>query len=396
MTPSSPEENPTPDLLVVGAGVVGAGIARDAALRGLSVVVLERWTPGWGTSSRTSRLIHGGIRYLETGDLALVREALRERATLLRIAPGLVRATPFVFVLERGAWWQWLRVSVGVLLYRLLARGAALGPHHPLTRRGATALEPLLEGAPIVGAARYMDARGDDLGIVRATLHDAVAHGAVVHAGVHAELVREGDGLVAILPDGRRLTPGATIIAAGPWTDAVRREAGLPDRRLVGGTKGIHVAFRHAAFPLQQAVALRHPDDRRVMFCVPEPERGRTYVGTTDTETDEPPDALTVAEDDVRYLLRAVQHYFPRLGLAREQVTETWAGVRPLLRQEGAESARSREHLILREGRVLTVAGGKFTTYRAMAEEAVDRVGELLGRTLPASRTATEPLPATD
>jgi len=390
MEQTTTEQIPAVDLLILGGGIVGAGIARDAALRGLSVVLIERWTIGWGTSSRTSRLIHGGIRYLEQGQIGLVRESLRERATLLRIAPELVHATPFLFVMDRGAWWQWFRVGVGVMLYRLLAGRDRLGPHHPLLRGGVVTREPLLAGAPLIGGALYQDARGDDLGLVRANAVAAREAGAEVleETSASVTLLPEQGGVVATLPDGRTITARTMVIAAGPWTDEVRDAIGLPAKRLIGGTKGIHIAFDMAAVPLKHAIALRHPDDRRVMFCVPEPERRRVYVGTTDTDTDEPPEALTVSEDDVTYLLRAAQHLFPTLGLTRASVTETWVGVRPLLRQDGSESARSREHLMLREGAVLTVAGGKFTTYRAMAEEAVDIVGTMLGRVLPACRTA--------
>jgi glycerol-3-phosphate dehydrogenase len=390
MEPTTTEQTPTTDLLILGGGIVGAGIARDAALRGLCVTLIERWNIGWGTSSRTSRLIHGGIRYLEQGDIALVRESLRERATLLRIAPDLVHATPFLFVIDRGAWWQWFRIGVGVMLYRLLAGRDRLGPHHPLLRGGVVAREPLLANAPLLGGALYQDARGDDRGLVRANAAAAREAGATILEETHASVqVLPGDaGVVATLPDGRVVAARTMVIAAGPWTDEVRADAGLPSKRLIGGTKGIHIAFDMATVPLHHAIAMRHPDDSRVMFCVPEPERGRVYVGTTDTDTDEPPEALTVSEEDVTYLLRAAQHLFPALALTRSSVTETWVGVRPLLRQDGSESARSREHLMLREGAVLTVAGGKFTTYRAMAEEAVDTVGAMLGRKLPPCRTA--------
>lgn len=381
------------DLLILGGGIVGAGVARDAAQRGLSTVLVEAHTVGWGTSSRSSRLIHGGIRYLELGDFALVREALHERAVLLRIAPHLVRPTPFLFVLDRGEWWQWARVGIGVLLYRLLAGRHALGAHRPLTRRGVVDREPLLADSPVLGGALYQDARGDDIGLVWSNVIAAGQVGAEIIEEARATLAVAPDGVTAHLPGGRTIRAGALVLALGPWTDEVRAEIGLPDLDLVGGTKGIHITFAADRFPLRHAIALRHPDDRRVMFCVPEPEHGRVLVGTTDTETDEPPDALTVAVDDVRYLLRAVGHLFPTLGLGENDIVDRWAGVRPLLQQQGSASSRSREHLILPEGRVLTVAGGKLTTYRAMAEETVDRVVEILGRELPPCRTAETGLP---
>ncbi len=377
------------DLLILGGGINGAGVARDAALRGLSVTLLERRTIGWGTSSRSSRLIHGGIRYLEMGDLGLVREALRERGTLLRIAPSLVHPAPFLFVLDRGQWWQWLRIGIGVVLYRILAGKASLGPHHPLTRAGVLGREPLLAGAPILGGALYQDARGDDLGLVRANAEAARRAGATILENTEAtvRLLPDGAGVEATLADGRVITARALVLAVGPWTDRVRAAIGLPERHLVGGTKGVHITLPAARLPLGHALALRHPDDGRVMFCIPEPEHGHVLVGTTDTVTDEPPDALTVGEDDIAYLLRAVQHLFPGQALGRGDVADAWAGVRPLLDQRGSASSRSREHLLLQEGCVLTMAGGKLTTYRAQAEEAVDATERMLGRAVTPSRT---------
>jgi glycerol-3-phosphate dehydrogenase len=380
------------DLLVLGGGIVGTGVARDAALRGLRVILIEERAVGWGTSSRSSRMIHGGIRYLELGDFALVREALHERATLLRIAPALVKPTPFLFVMDRGAWWQWFRVGVGVILYKWLAGKHALGPHHPLTRAQVVAREPLLAQAPLVGGALYQDARGDDIGLVWANLAAAERAGARILEHTRATITIADDHVTATLPNGRRLRARALVLALGPWTDEVRAEIGLAERDLVGGTKGVHITFAQQRLPLHHAITLRHPDDRRVMFCIPEPEHERVLVGTTDTVTDEPPGRLTVDERDVSYLLRAVQHLFPRLDLTMDDVQDRWAGVRPLLQQSGSASSRSREHLLLREGRVLTIAGGKLTTYRAMAEEAVDALGPILGIELPGSVTAERPL----
>lgn len=376
------------DLLILGGGIVGAGVARDAAMRGLKVTLIDKHSFGWGTSSRSSRLIHGGIRYLELGDIGLVREALRERATLLRIAPELVRQVPFLFVLDRGNRWQWIRIGIGVMLYKILAGRHALGPHHPITRSGLLKREPLLNQAPLLGGAIYQDARGDDIGLVRANIAAARELGVELHEEVHAQVTISDDHATAILPDGTTVQARVLLLALGPWTDGVRTELGLADRDLVGGTKGVHLEFSHDRLPLNNALALRHPDDSRVMFCVPEPERNRVLVGTTDTESDESPDALTVDAADVEYLMRAVQHLFPRLDLTEADIVDRWVGVRPLLQQEGSASSRSREHGMVREGNVLTIAGGKLTTYRDMAEEAVDLAAKMLGRKLPECRTA--------
>jgi glycerol-3-phosphate dehydrogenase len=381
------------DLLILGGGIVGAGVARDAALRGLSVTLIEKRTVGWGTSSRSSRMIHGGIRYLEMGDIHLVYEALAERAILLRIAPHLVRKLPFLFVLDAGEYWQWFRVGVGVMIYKVLATRHGLGAHHPLSRKALIHREPLLADAPLLGGALYQDAHGDDIGLVRATIRSARDAGARILENTHARVTATDHGAKAVLPGGEVIESRALVLALGPWTDPVRAEIGLPDLDLVGGTKGSHITFPIERFPLAYAVALRHPRDRRVMFCVPEPEQGRVLVGTTDIETDESPDALTVSAAEVSYLLEAVHHLFPRLNLKESNIRDRWAGVRPLLKQQGAASGRTREHHILREGHVLTVAGGKLTTYRKMAEETVDRLAEVLDRRLPDSVTAMQPLP---
>ncbi|MGH7581905.1 MAG: glycerol-3-phosphate dehydrogenase/oxidase [Gemmatimonadales bacterium] len=380
-------------VLILGGGIIGAGVARDAAMRGLPVTLVERHTVGSGTSSRSSRLIHGGIRYLEQGDIHLVHEALAERAILLRIAPHLVRAAPFLFLLDRGEYAEWLKVGAGVVLYRLLAIRHALGPHHPVSRRDVLEREPLLGQAPIEGGALYQDAHGDDIGLVRSNIRSAVDAGARVIERADADVVVGPDRITATVRDGSTLHADLLVLALGPWTDTVRRAIGLADRRLVGGTKGSHITFATARFPLRHALALRHPDDHRVMFAIPEPENGRVLAGTTDLETNESPDDVRASEQEIDYLLRAMQHLFPALHFCRDDVTSSWAGIRPLLRQGGAPSARTREHLVLTEERVITVAGGKLTTYRRIAEETVDRIGEVLGIDLPPSRTAVTPLP---
>jgi glycerol-3-phosphate dehydrogenase len=381
------------DLLIIGGGIVGAGIARDAALRGLSVTLIERKTVGWGTSSRSSRLIHGGIRYLETGDIALVRESLHERATLLRIAPHLVWPTTFLFVIDRGQWWQQLRIGVGVLLYRILAGRHALGSYRPMARSGLMAREPLLSNSPIGGGALYQDARCDDLGLVQSNIRAAAAAGATVLEHTTCTITADENSIHASLANGELIEARAMVLAVGPWTDEVRAAVGLAQLDLIGGTKGIHLTIPLQRLPLSTAIALRHPDDQRVMFCIPEPENQRVVVGTTDTITEQSPDSLTVDQPDIDYLLRAVNHLFPDRQISAGDILDTWVGLRPLLQQQGAASSRSREDLMLHEGRVLTVAGGKLTTFRAMAEAAVDMVGEILGRELPRSTTGDLPLP---
>ena len=203
-------------------------------------------------------------------------------ATLLAIAPTLVHPIPFFFVLERRAWWQWCRIGIGVVLYRLLAATHALGPHHPLTRAALVASRTAAgQDAPLIGGAVYQDARCDDIGLVWANdCRCSASWGSDRGGDARPPSSVGAQGIVATLPSGERVAARTLVIAAGPWTDAVRASIGLPERGLVGGTKGIHVTFPTARLPLTQALALRHPDDQRVMFCIPEPEHAsRAWSG---------------------------------------------------------------------------------------------------------------------
>jgi glycerol-3-phosphate dehydrogenase len=394
------------DLLVIGGGINGAGIARDAAMRGLRTILVEQHDLGSGTSSRSSRLIHGGLRYLEQGEFGMVLEANRERRTLQRIAPHLVWPLPFVFPVHRGDRISRWRLAAGMLLYDVLALFRNVRPHRLLGKRGMLEAEPMLRDRGLLGGARYYDAQCDDARLVVATARSAIHHGALVANYMAVQGLERTAGRVvgAQLEDGlsgeRGVIRASVVVnATGPWADRVRRLEDAGAAPLLQPTKGIHVVVDRSRLDHREAVAFTSPIDGRVMFVLP--WGNLTYIGTTDTDSSEPPDELSVGADDMVYLLRSANARFPSARLSLEDVRATWAGLRPLVMdsQRQAASRRSREHAIVRgSGGMLTVVGGKLTTYRAMAAEVVDRAMRELrhrdGRSRHAeARTDEDPLP---
>ena len=393
------------DLLIVGGGITGAGIARDAAMRGLRTVLLEQGDLGAGTSSRSSRLVHGGLRYLEQGRLRLVLEANRERRVLLRLAPHLVRPLPFVFPLHQGDRVPLWRLAAGMWLYDLLALFRNVAAHRMLSKRALLAGEPMIRERGLLGGARYFDAQCDDARLVLATARAAALSGARIATYTGVEELELTDGrvtgarVVDVLTGERGVVRAAAVLnATGPWTDRVRALEDPGCRPLLRPTKGVHVVVPRSRLGHHEAIAFLSPIDGRVMFALPWGDD--SYVGTTDTDAGEPPETVTASADDVVYLLRSINALFPNARLGVEDVRVTWAGLRPLLRDGAAgPSGASREHAIV-EGAagMLTIAGGKLTTYRVMAQEAVDRVLQQLearGHQVEAGPAATdqEPLP---
>jgi glycerol-3-phosphate dehydrogenase len=394
------------DLLVIGGGVVGAATARDAAMRGLRVVLVERGDLGGGTSSHSSRLAHGGLRYLEHGDFRLVFEALHERATLLRIAPHLVHPLAFVFPVHRGDRVPLWKLLAGMWLYDLLAGTRNVRAHRMLGKRALLRAEPMLRERGLVGGARYWDCQLDDARLTLATARSAEAHGAALVTYAEVEGLEHSDGRVVGARlvdrlDGGRATVTATIVvnATGPWSDSLRQMEDPAARPVLRLTRGAHVLVKRARLGHTDAVTLTSAVDGRVMFVLPWGEW--SYIGTTDTDHEGGPDDVRATEADVTYLLRSANAAFPNAHLLPEDVVMTWAGVRPLVRNDAALStaAVSREHAILRgSGGMLSIVGGKLTTHRRMAAEMVDRVGDELHRLdgrprAPRARTDLEPLP---
>lgn len=370
------------DLLVIGGGVTGAGIARDAARRGLVVALVERDDFGAGTSSRSSRLIHGGVRYLEHGYLHLVWEASRERRLLLEVAPHLVHPLRFTWPVYRGARVPRWKLIAGLTMYDILALFRNVGRHQSLSAAGVLDCEPALTREGLRGGASYWDAGTDDARLTLANVIDASEHSATVvnHAEVTALTFASKNGPAdgAIVRDrrgGLEVSVKAKLIvnAAGPWTDDIARMEDPDAPAGVRGTKGVHVAVPSERVGNFGAVTMLSPDDGRVMFTLP---AGRhTIIGTTDTRTEQHPDEVRATRADVRYLLQACNRFFAGANLTEDDVVAAWAGIRPLvaMKRDKAPSSASREHLItFSNAGVLTITGGKLTTYRAMAEQCVD------------------------
>lgn len=394
------------DLLVIGGGITGAGIARDAAMRGLSTVLVEQGDFAAGTSSRSSRLIHGGLRYLEEGALPLVFEASRERHTLLRIAPHLVRPLPFVFPVHKGDRVPLWKVAAGVWLYEALALFRNVRRPRILGKRGLLRLEPALKARGLTGGARYFDAQCDDARLTLAVIRSALRHGAHIANYMSVKGLTRESGRISGATVEDRLTGAtgvvrATVVvnATGPWTDRLRRIEDPGAAPMLGLTKGAHVMVRRSRIGHQEAITMTSPLDGRVMFALP--WGPFSYIGTTDTTTSESADEVAPLADDITYLLRSANAYFPNAHLRDSDVLAAWAGLRPLLLADPklGPSQRSREHRIVRgSGGMYTIAGGKLTTFRSMAAELVDQIAASLRKErgfprLPTPATDREPLP---
>ncbi len=386
------------DLLILGGGITGAGVALDASLRGLSVALIDKGDFASGTSSISSKLVHGGLRYLEQGDIRLVYEALHERARLLRNAPHLVWPLRFILPFYQGTRlppWKW---RAGLLLYDVLAGTDNIHRAQACTVPALAREFPGLRRTGLVGGAEYWDAQMDDARLCLEVLRTASRHGLTAANYVEAVGFEKDHGRVVGVAAvdhlaGRPLTIHArqVVNATGPWGDHVRRLAGEEGGPLLRPTKGVHLV---AANQGQAAgFLLLHPGDGRVFFVLP--WLGKTVIGTTDTDWEDTPDHLTVTAGDVQYLLDGYNHYFDP-PLRDGDLLGRFVGVRPLLGgNRNGPSARSREyHLALSPAGLLTVAGGKYTTFRSMAESITDRVLQRLGRSAPC-RTRTFPLDGT-
>lgn len=388
------------DVLVVGGGISGAGVARDAAMRGMRVALVEQNDFASGTSSRSSRLVHGGVRYLEHGQIGLVSESSRERRTLLRIAPHLVRPLSFLWPVYQGARVPRWKLAIGLTLYDALALFRNVARHQRLSVRDAGMMEPRLATQGLTGGARYWDAGTDDARLTLSNILSAEACGAVVanHACVN-EFLHEGERIAgARVVDARGnvrdVRARVVVNATGPWSDRVEALARATHVAGVRGSKGVHVCVPRSRVGNVSALTLIAPQDGRVMFVLP--AGTFTIIGTTDTFDDVAPAEVRASRDDVQYLLTAANHYFPGAELTAGDVVSAWAGLRPLVVHAASASSPgsvSREHAISETSPGLVrVTGGKLTTYRSMSAQVVDVVERLLGRARTRCRTAHEPL----
>ncbi|HTE56697.1 MAG TPA: glycerol-3-phosphate dehydrogenase/oxidase [Kofleriaceae bacterium] len=401
---------PPYDIVVVGGGITGAGIARDAALRGMRVAMFEKSDYGSGTSSKSSKLIHGGLRYLEQGEIGLVFESVSERRVQCQVAPHLVRPLSFLLPIYEGDRVGVELMNIGLWIYDTLALFRTPGLHK--THRGGKAaeLEPALRADGLRGAIEYYDCTTDDARLVLENVLDARAHGADCRnhhevIGVERKRGRVSAVVVRDRESGReeRVATHSLMVAAGPWSDQVAERLGLGIARpILRPTKGVHAVFRRELLPLERAVTVMSPLDGRVMFAIP--WRERLVLGTTDTDFHGSPDEVSADASDVAYLCDSANRAFPRAGFSPDKVLSTWAGLRPLIHEEAETASEvSREHQIyVRDDGVSLIAGGKLTTYRLMAKEAVkasirwlkDTDSDLFeDRPLVRPHTSTRPLP---
>ncbi|MEZ5382014.1 MAG: glycerol-3-phosphate dehydrogenase/oxidase [Microthrixaceae bacterium] len=387
----------TYDLLVIGAGITGAGIARDAALRGLSVALVEAGDLACGTSSRSSKMIHGGLRYLAQGDVGLVKEAARERQVLRRVAPHLARIDQFMMPLSRSGL---ATMRAGLVAFERLGKVPKGERHEVLSTAELRRREPLVDADRYAGAVAYPEFLTNDARLTLANVRSAVEAGADVltYAPVTTIVVSGGRAVAAectgALP-GESLSATVRarqiVNAAGPWVDAVRalEDDAAPPRLML--TKGVHLVVPHERLPVAHTV-LTLGADKRPVFAVPSGEV--TYLGTTDTRYDAADLWPGVTRADVDYLSGAMGNTFvgPRLGT--EDLVTTWSGIRPLIAQEGkkpSEISRKDEVWVGPHG-IRSIAGGKLTAYRAMAERIVDDVVAELGDSARLCATKDQPL----
>jgi glycerol-3-phosphate dehydrogenase len=372
------------DLAVIGGGATGLGVALDAAARGFSVVLLEAEDFSQGTSSRATKLVHGGVRYLAQGNVGLVREALHERATLLANAPHL--AQPLAFVMPGFHWWERGFYGIGLKMYDALAGSRGLGATEFLSSAETRALLPTVRRRGLMGGVKYWDGQFDDARLAVALARTAVARGAVMlnHCPVTA-LRREAGKVRGVIArdaeTGATLTIAAKCVvnATGVWVDDLRnmdRDAGAPEKPgIVAPSQGVHLVVDRAFMPGTHALLVPKTEDGRVLFAVP--WLGKTILGTTDTPREDVVREPAPFAEEVQFILREAGRYLDKAP-KREDVRSIWVGLRPLVRhgdEDGDNTKQlSREHTVLvgRSGMV-TVTGGKWTTYRAMAEDVLER-----------------------
>jgi glycerol-3-phosphate dehydrogenase len=367
------------DLVIIGGGINGAGVARDAASRGMKVAVIEAEDFAVGTSSRSSKLIHGGIRYLENYEFHLVFEALSERALLFDIAPNLVHPLRFVLPLYKGNRVGMFLMGLGMWAYDALSLFEAPEPHERLSAAESCQRLPLLQPKGLQGSYVYSDAYMDDDRLVHETLRSAVALGARVVNRARAKDVVMNDGKITavIAHDAKsgkdfEIRGKHFVSTVGPWTDRVATDLLKDWKKILRPSKGVHLTFKRSRFDVKDAIVMAADDEKRIVFGIPRHEM--YIIGTTDTDFSGDPKDVSVTPEDVKYLLEVASHYFPGAKLTKDDIISSYAGVRPLV-DDGSvtESKTSREHVILNDPRNITfVAGGKYTTYRRMALDTVE------------------------
>lgn len=380
------------DLLVVGGGATGLGIALDAATRGYAVALVERDDFAAATSSRSTKLLHGGVRYLRQGNIRLVREALAERGRVLANAPHLAAPLPFVIPAYRFGERLWL--GAGLAVYERLAGRASLGRSRLLDAAGTRAALPGLRGEGLRGGVRYLDGQFDDARLALGLAQSAWDHGATVLNYTELTTLTQRDGtvnggVVRDLETGESFELAARVVvnATGVFSDALRRLARPDAAPTVEPSQGTHLVLPRHFLPGEAALMIPTTDDGRVLFAIP--WQGRLLLGTTDVAVQDAAAEPVAQADEIAYLLHHIARYLDPAPTAAD-ILAVFSGLRPLVRQSGAQgtSALARDHLLHHEAGLVSITGGKWTTYREMAEQAVDLAARLAGLPARACRTA--------
>ncbi len=366
------------DLLVIGGGINGAAIAHLAARRGMKVALLEKGDFASGTSSKSTKLIHGGIRYLENLEIDLVYESLKERYIQLEAAPHLVKPLPFVIPVYEGDKRPLWMMQFGVFLYDLLAGRFRVKPRKNLTRDEVLRLEPGIEPQGLKGGVLYYDAQMDDARLCLENVLMAAEYGAHVANYVKAvSFVKENGRAAGVRACDLRsikefeVRAKRVICAVGPWTNELLRLDIPSAKKRVRTTKGVHIVSRGEIS--KHAMLIGSQSDRRIFFIIP--WMGNSLIGTTDTDSIAGPDDVKVEQKDIDYLMHESRRVFPSLDLGPEKIMATFAGLRPLVRKGGSAGKVSRRHLFYEApSGVIFVVGGKYTTYRKVAEDCVNQV----------------------
>jgi glycerol-3-phosphate dehydrogenase len=370
------------DLVVIGGGITGAGIALDAASRGLTVALLEKSDFASGTSSKSTKLVHGGLRYLKQLEIGLVQEVGRERAIVHRLAPHLVIAEKMLLPLVKGGTYGEFTTSIGLWAYDLLAGVEGDEKRRMLNREETLDKEPLLNAENLAGGGLYAEYRTDDARLTIENIKTAAGFGAIAlnYAGI-IDFIYEDEKIAGVkcrdtqTGEVFEVRSRFTVNAAGPWVDGLRKIDNSIEGKRIILSKGVHVVVPHVHFPLRQSVYFDAPDGRMI-FSIP---RGRvTYIGTTDTPYEGDLDNVPVFQEDADYLLNAVNRVFPTVNLGIKDIESSWAGLRSLIYEGGksvSEMSRKDEVFISDTG-LISIAGGKLTGYRKMAERIVDLIAQ--------------------
>ncbi|MEL6865131.1 MAG: glycerol-3-phosphate dehydrogenase/oxidase [Bacteroidota bacterium] len=372
------------DLVVIGGGITGSGIALDAASRGMKVALVEKDDFASGTSSRSTKLIHGGLRYLKQLEIALVREVGSERAIVHNLAPHLVISEKMLLPLVEGGTYGKLATSFGLMVYDFLAGVEGEDKRKMLSKEETTNIEPLLREDIVVGGGFYAEYRTDDARLTIEIIKAAAKYGAKSINYARAEQFLYEDGKIVGVhckdlrgDRGFDIRSKYVVSAAGPWVDNIRKKDNSLKGKHLFLSKGSHIVVPHEKLPVQHSVYFDVPDGRMI-FTIP--RHRMTYIGTTDTPYDGDINHVLTSQEDVDYLLDAVNNMFPTVHLKSEDVVSSWAGLRPLIHEEGksASELSRKDEIFYSDSGLISIAGGKLTGYRKMAERVVDVVAKKL------------------